>query len=234
MSATLRLASALVAVALAVGLAACGGGSDSTSTPSTSGGSNTSTTETAPAQAKKGQSSQAKTQSKESPKEIHRSEAKEASDFAPKHHTDSGGGSKQFEVKGGDNSVQEFGGEADTSELDKAATVLHNFLDARAEKNWAAACTYMSKSMIQSLQQLAGRSQQLKGAGCAAIQEALSGRLPKSEFERAAKADVGSLRIEGERAFVIYRGVEGSIMAMSMAHEGGEWKVAALGGVPLN
>jgi hypothetical protein len=229
MGGMMKLAGMVVAVVLVFGLAACGS-TDSTST----GGSSTSTAETPPPSAKESQGSQVKAQSDESPKEIHRSEAKEASSFAPKPHTDSGGGAKQFEVKGGDNSVQEFGDEADTSELDEATTVLHNFLDARAERNWAAACAYMSKSMTQSLETLAGQSQTLKDQGCAAIQEALSGKVPDSELAKAAKADVGSLRIEGEHAFLIYRGVEGSIMAMSMAHEGGSWKVAGLSGTPLN
>ena len=135
----------------------------STTTPSSTGGSSTSTTKPPPTKppppnAKEKPGSQAKTQSKESSKAVHRSEAKEASNFAPKHHTDSGGGSKQVEVKGGDNSVQEFGGEADTSELDKAATALHNFLDARVESNWAATCTYMSKAVIESVRKTGSSS----------------------------------------------------------------------------
>lgn len=232
-----KLLAALAATALlALVLAACGSGGGSTSTtgPATAGTPSTQkeagTTTTAAGAGKSAGSGKGQGKSGGSG-----GEAKEASKFVPKQHTDSGGGSKQFMAKGGDNSVQEFGGEADTSELDKAATALHNFLDARAEKNWAAACTYMAKSILQSFETLAAQSKQAKGKGCAATQEALSGRVLKSELESAAKADVGSLRIEGDRAFIIYRGVpKGTVYAISMSKEAGAWKVASLGGTPLN
>jgi hypothetical protein len=52
---------------------------------------------------------------------------------------------------------------------------------------------------------------------------------------KAAKADVGSLRIEGDRAFIVYRGApKGTFYAISMSKEGGSWKVASLAGTPLN
>jgi hypothetical protein len=56
----------------------------------------------------------------------------------------------------------------------------------------------------------------------------------KSMKEEAQKADVGSLRTEGDRAFVIYQGIGGTILAMPMANEEGAWKVASLAGTPLN
>lgn len=228
-----KLAALAATALLALALAACGGGGSSTSTSGPTAATTSTQKEGATATpagtGKKAGSGGKKGKSSAS------HEAKEASEFVPKQHSDSGGGSKQFVVKGGDNSIQEFGGEAGTSELDQAATVLHDFLDARAEKNWAAACSYLSKSMVQSFEQLASRSQQLKGEGCAAVQEALSGKVPASELAKAAKADVGSLRIEGDRAFIIYRGApEGTFYAISMSKEGGGWKVAGLAGTPLN
>ena len=50
----------------------------------------------------------------------------------------------------------------------------------------------------------------------------------------AEQANVRSLRTEGEQAFVIYTGPHGAILAMPMANEGGDWKVASLAGTPLN
>ncbi len=231
------LLAALAALLLVAGLAACGGGDSSSST----------TTEAA---------APAQSESKPSDGTSKPSDAKgggggksgsggsgggekqsggRASDFVPKHHTDSGGGSQQFRVKGGDNSVQEFGGEADTSERDAAAAVLHDFLDARAEGNWAAACGYMSKSIIESFEKLAAQAKELENTSCAGIIQKLTnpaaGQLMEAE---AAKADVGSLRVEGERAFIIYTGIGGTVLAMSMTNEGGAWKVASLAGTPLN
>jgi hypothetical protein len=153
-------------------------------------------------------------------------------DFAPEQHDDSGGGSEQFRVKGGDNSVQEFGEEAGASERDKAAAALHNFLDARAQGAWAAACDYLASSISSSLQQLAGQG---KAPSCPVLLESLTNPGAKELLvEEAEQADVGSLRFEGDRAFIIYRGTENTIYAMSMVEEDGEWKVASLAGTPLN
>ena len=157
------------------------------------------------------------------------------SEFVPKHHHDSGGGSPQFKVEGGDNSVQEFGEEADTSELAAAAAALHNFLDARAEGNWAAACDYMSKATVESFEKLAAQAKESGDTSCGAILEKLINPAAEQSMKaEAEKADVGSLRTEDERAFLIYTGAEGTVLAMPMADEGGDWKVASLAGTPLS
>jgi len=227
------LAGALAVFLLAVGLAACGGGGGD--------GSSSSSTEAGQAQ---GEGAAAKSGSKQGEAKGGEGEEggsesssreSEAAEFKPKRHSDSGGGSQQFVQKGGDNSVQEFGKEADKQELETAAAALHNFLDARAEGNWAAACDYMAKSVVESFEKLATQAKQLKDAGCSGILEALTNPAAKSAMKQeAAQADVGSLRVEGDRSFVIYRGAKGTILAMPMANEGGDWKVAGLAGTPLN
>lgn len=216
-----------------MGLVACGGGdsSDSTSTKADS---------QSQASTPSGDATQAGDESKSGSRGQEKagsdsSSAPGASDFAPKQHSDSGGGSEKFKVKGGDNSVQEFGEEADDSEFEKAATALHNFLDARAEGNWAATCSYMSKSMIESFEKLASQAKGLEDTSCGGVLGKLINPAAKASIDaEAEKADVRSLRTEGEQAFVIYTGTEGTILAMPMANEDGEWKVASLAGTPLN
>lgn len=234
---------ALVALLLAVGLAACGD-DDSSSTTGTqadaqgqSEGGDAS--KAGDDQAKNGtgdgQAGNSSADRDESGGSGSSSGGPDASDFVPKRHNDSAGGSEQYKVKGGDNSVQEFGEEADPEEFDAAAVAVHNFLDARAQGNWAAACEYMAKSMIESFEKLATRAKQVDDSSCGAILEALTNPAAQPAMkEEAEKANVGSLRIEGEQAFVIYDGIQGTIMAMPMADEGGTWKVASLAGTPLN
>ena len=230
---------ALLASLLLFALAGCGGSSGPSST-STSAQSSPGTT--TPKQAKAKPKGQAKAKAKKSAPE--EAPGPPASAFHPKHHHDSGGGSAQFVVKGGDNSVQEYGSEASESELQKAAAALHGFLDARAQRNWAAACTYLAESVTQSFAQMAEAAREaakkqglasspVEGSGCAATLDALSGRLPDSNLREAAIADVGALRVKGGQAFLIYRGAHGAIAAITMAREGGGWKVASLSGVPL-
>jgi hypothetical protein len=233
----MMLVAALAALVLATSLAACGGGDGSSSTAAeadgqgqaeskpSGGASQAGDAKNGTKEGKSGGSTGGEGQSGSS--------GDDSSNFVPKHHKDSGGGSRQYRVKGGDNSVQEFGGEADTSELDAAAAALHNFLDARAEGNWDAACNYMSKSAIESFEKLA--AQQIEATSCGMLLEKLTNPAAKESIKaEAAQADVGSLRIEGERAFIIYTDTGGTIFAMPMANEDGTWKVASLAGTPLN
>jgi hypothetical protein len=230
------LLAALVMFLLAVGFAACGGGDSSNSTSAESEG-----TAQAPNadERKSGSGAEGKSESAAGEGKSSGSSASderaEADSFVPKQHSDSGGGSAQFKVKGGDNSIQEFGAEGGSAEFAAASAALHNFLDARAEGNWPAACEYMSQGIAKSFEQLASQAKRVKATTCAEILQVLTnpaaGPALKAEAE---KVDVGSLRTEGERSFVIYTGLEGTTFAMPMANEDGAWKVASLAGTPLN
>jgi hypothetical protein len=221
MKLALPAAAALLAIALALG--ACGDGdSGTTDTASTPQSAQTTGDGKADGQGKAPSSA-----GEGSPA------GSDEGDGAPVEHDDSGGGSAQFRVKGGDNSVQEFGSEASEAEFDEAAAALHDFLDARVEGDWQAACAHLASDVTASLAQVAGNAERLQGKGCAGILEALSTGVPQSGLKEAAVADVGSLRIEGDRAFVIYRGVEGTVFAIPMTDQDG-WKVAALAGTPIS
>jgi len=147
--------------------------------------------------------------------------------------TVSGGGSEQFRVKGGDNSIQEYGEETDDSELQDAAEAVHGFYVARAEEDWAKACTYLAKSMVAQLEQLAGQSPQFKDKGCAVILKAFTRPLPASVRRETTVVDAGSLRREDERGFLIYYDAEKKPYAMALEDEDGAWKLTLLSATPL-
>lgn len=194
----------LVALLLVIGLGACGGDDDSSSTSSEA-------------------ASQAQTEDDGT------SSSDEPGGSTPNEHSDSGGGSEQYRVAPGDNSIQDFGKEAGDSEREEAAAALHSYLDARAEGEWAVACTYMAKSVAQSLEKLAQHLKQIGDNSCGGALEKLTNPAAKKVAEEeAAEADVGSLRLEGDSAFVIYTGAEGKVRAMPMTTEGGAWKVSSL------
>lgn len=228
------LLAALVALVLGMGLVACGGGDDSGSTSTEAQRQAADAAGNAAGAPSKDGKEAGSDEGTSGGGDQSDSTGEEAGDFVPKQHEDSGGGSEQFRVKGGDNSVQEFGEEADDSEREEAATALHNFLDARAEAHWAAACEYLASSIVESLGQLTGQKK-AKPSDCAGILRRITNPAAKTLMrEEAEQADVGSLRLEDGRAFVIYRGTEGDILAMPMSQEGGDWKVASLAGTPLN
>ncbi len=211
---------------LAVGMAACGGGDDSDATQAATTPQQRSQTDNA---------SQDDGDSSASNPDDGGGQSPEASDFVPRKHNDSGGGAGQLKAKGGDNSVQEFGSEAAASEFDAAAATLHNFLDARAEGNWAAVCEQISKTIIESIEKLVGKAKTIEDGSCAVILESLMNPAAKKAMEaEAEEADVRSLRTDGERAFLLYTASDGEIFSMPMANEDGTWKVASLAGLPLS
>lgn len=149
-------------------------------------------------------------------------------------HEDSGGGTEQFRVPGGDNSVQEFGSEASSSEFEEAAAALHAFLDARAASDWATACEYLATDVVASLEQLTAGSQRQGDASCPQLLRNLSGSATERARKEAAIADVGSIRVEGETGFALYHGARGVDYAISMTREDDGWKVATLAGIPIS
>lgn len=145
----------------------------------------------------------------------------------------SGGGSDQFRTKGGDNSIQEFGEESAESELEEAAEAVHSFYVSRAEGDWKGACSHISKSMLERLEQLAKSSTELEDTSCPPFLEAFTSDLSDAEWREIATIDAGSLRLEGDQGFLIYHGAAGTDYAIPLALEDGEWKVASLSATTL-
>jgi hypothetical protein len=241
---------ALIAAVLAVGLLAGCGSSDSDSSSSTgagtSSGSSTTTDTTAQSDrqggsAKKGEeqkggAGQGHGDSQSQPQQESDNGSSGGSKSVKEVETPlkvSGGGSGQFRTKGGDNSIQEFGGESDESELEEAAEVVHGFYVSRATEEWDKACSYLSKSNTEQLEQLANQSAQSKGADCATVLKAFTRPLPASVEREITTVDAGSLRREGDQGFLIYYGAGHVKYAMPLTEEGGSWKVTALSGTTL-
>ena len=203
-------------------LSACGdSGSETTSTPTTSGNGDSSVQKEAksgdPQPREKGGSDD----SSQDPEQV-------ATPLKV-----SGGGSSQFQVKGGDNSIQEWGEESEESELQAAAEAVHGFYVARAEEDWARACTYLAKSMAQQLEQLAAQAPKLRDRGCGPILKVFTRPLPASVRRQTTIVDAGSLRIGDKHSFLIYYDGDETPNAMPLENEDGEWKLTLLSATPL-
>ncbi|HEX7279089.1 MAG TPA: hypothetical protein VF255_05625 [Solirubrobacterales bacterium] len=140
----------------------------------------------------------------------------------------SGGGSEQFRVKGGDNSIQTWGEESDESQLDAAAEAVHGFYVARANEEWAEACEYLGTPLLQQLRQFASQSGS-EVPECPELLKTLTRHpLPASVRRESTIVDAGSLRIGEDNSFLIYRGVDQTVFAMPVVEEDGAWKVTLL------
>ena len=225
-----------LALGCALALAACGGGgSDSTSTRS-----QTTTAQSGEGSGANGDQASNRGKGSNEGAGSGKSGGSESSqggggEATAPHHVNaaplkvSGGGSAQFKVKGGDNSVQEYGAEAGGSELREVAERVHSFYVARVASEWARACSYLSAHEIQSLERIGASSPQLKGKDCAAALAAFTKQVSPSLQRQLTTVDAAALRSEGEQAFLIYTGPPGkTVYAMPLSEEGGEWKLGAL------
>lgn len=220
---TRPLAALLGTLLAAMLLAACGGSSDPDGETAATQGSAESGASSGP-EAEKGGEASGEGTGEEGP------DKRRKPDVATPLKV-SGGGSQQFIVKGGDNSVQEYGDEVGEPELREAAETVHGFFVARAEGSWADACSHLSSALMEQLEQLAAKSER---PNCASFLASFTTRLPPSAWREITTVDAGSLRQEGEQAFLIYYGApDKTVYSMPMKFEDGEWKVGALSGSAL-
>jgi hypothetical protein len=222
----MRISAVLTAIFCALALAACGGDSASTDTQAqtTQGGEGEPAPPGEPS-SKQGAGSKRSGESGGSGSPGGSGPGVSGSGGVPPLQV-SGGGSDQFRSEGGDNSIQEFGEEGDESELQEAAEVVHGFYVARAREEWSRACSYLAPYEIEQLERLAEQAPQLKG--CAPVLRAITPSLSPAQQRELTTIDAGSLRHEGEQAFLIYHGAGGAVYSMPMGLDEGEWKVAAL------
>jgi hypothetical protein len=227
----LPLTALLGALALALFLGGCGGGGDGTQ--STTQGASAPSQPAAPPKSE-AQSAKAARPAKQ------KSTGREGSGKGTGSKANaaplevSGGGSEQFKVKGGDNSVQEYGSEAEEAELREAAEVVHSFYVARIAEEWARACSDLSRHALEGFEALAAKVPQLKGKGCAQILAALAQPLSPALQHDATAVDAHALRHEGSQGFLIYTGAPGkAVYSMPLDLEGGLWKLGALIGSVL-
>lgn len=137
-------------------------------------------------------------------------------------------------TKGADNSVQAFGAEGQEDEASQAASTLAAYLNARASKDWSAACEEASEELQEELAKLIAqakaRGDAEKPKGCAETLEALFGKSPAATLKEAAQIEqVLSFRIrEDDYAYLIYEAPEGAVRFIAMKDDDGTWKVNTL------
>jgi hypothetical protein len=126
-------------------------------------------------------------------------------------------------VKGGDNSVQEYGVEAGESERTEAAIALQGYLNARAEEDWSVACSLLARQPTEQLEKLSGGK-----ADCAEVlRETGKGTtsMPGSTITEVLSFRGGG-DLPGNSSYLIFTGPpEQTLFSMPMYLQGGAWKV---------
>jgi hypothetical protein len=132
-----------------------------------------------------------------------------------------------------DNSIQTYGSAAGGAEKAAVLSATHSFFHALAAPNYASVCSQLASSNRKELQQYLklGHS---KAHSCATLLPTLLQNIGPTA-SKAAKGTFTAVRIQGPRAFVLFRPKGGPPSYFLMLKEGGTWKPTSLApGVPLN
>lgn len=125
--------------------------------------------------------------------------------------------------RGGEKSIEEFGDEAEGSGRSAVLGVFTGYLNAIAARDYASACSHLAATVRRSLEQLAAGS--LKGKGCPAILPKLLAPTAPAIAREQAEGRITKVRVEGDRAFVVFHAPGAKLYQMPMQREGGVWKV---------
>ncbi len=120
--------------------------------------------------------------------------------------------------------ILSFGEKGNEAEVEAAGKVVSGYLAARSNEDSAAACSYMSRRLIEMI---SVESDQPGKSGCVAGVENLAALSSLSEVEEAGEIDPKSVRLSrnGKRAFLIYDDAYGDVYAMLMRPEGDVWNI---------
>jgi hypothetical protein len=134
--------------------------------------------------------------------------------------------------KGGDDSIQTFGSEAEGDEEDAVLTAMHAFLTALAEEDYEAVCEGITTANRESLQAFLKANKE-EGTCETLLPRILSGGT--SEAAKAANGAVYQVRVDGENAFVLFKPEGGKASYFVMKKEGDVWKSTSISaGTPFD
>jgi hypothetical protein len=126
--------------------------------------------------------------------------------------------------EGGEKSIERFGAEAGGSERRAILAAEQGYLGALATGHFKTACSHLSAQAQSSLKHLA----KMQAIRCRQIlPKLLSGSAPASAGVQAA-GKVMKVRVQGDRAFVVFHAPGARLYLFTMQREGGDWKVTTL------
>lgn len=144
----------------------------------------------------------------------------------------SASGSDQFRDKT-NSPLLDFGEESSDAELNEAAEAVRGFFLARSRDDWAAACAQLSQAMLAKIEHLAISSTDLTDKSCPSFLGTFTS-LSDQERHDSTVVNAGSLRQQGDHAFLIYYGADEVVYAMPLSREGGAWKLSSLSSKQLS
>lgn len=135
------------------------------------------------------------------------------------------GPSRQFLIRGGDNSVQTFGREATKAEREQASEVIQAWMKARAAQDWAKDCSYFSRKYIHRL--VAEDAVKVSHGKVKNCPQALAyfGHQASGTYENNLSGPIDSLRVGEGHGYAQYHGNDGHDWVITVDRERSRWWV---------
>jgi hypothetical protein len=128
-------------------------------------------------------------------------------------------------AEGGEKSIEGFGSEAEGTDRNAILAAEQSYFTAVSSKGYAMACSHLASSVKRSMAELsAGR----RRANCAAVLPALLAPQAYATMRQQARGAVKRVRIEGNRAFVVFHAPGARLYQMPLVSEDDDWKVGLL------
>jgi len=133
--------------------------------------------------------------------------------------------SSHFE--GGEKSIEEFGSEAEGPERKSILAIERSYLSAIAAGDFPAACTNLAANVLDSLRQVFGEGR--GGVSCARRLAVLLSDAAPALANAQLRGRITKVRVEGDRAFVVFRAPGAELYQFTTVREAGRWKAASAG-----
>jgi hypothetical protein len=133
----------------------------------------------------------------------------------------------------GTGAIGSFGTPADPAQRAALTTALRAYLVALASGDGTAACSRLAAPLRAQLLSLGPGGGSGQHRSCAQTLASMYGQEPPQTRMAQRHTAIGSIRVEKDRAFVLYRQPGAPPGFFPLQREGGHWRVAALGGTVL-
>lgn len=128
---------------------------------------------------------------------------------------------------------RQFGSELSGPEASQAEATLRAYFEARSERRWARACSYLAAPIRRLIDRLALQSESFPGTDCPSFIAFSTQKLPPSKRAALDRIVVDSVRADGNRGYVLYRHRPGERQQSMPIQAEGIWKLGAPSATPL-
>jgi hypothetical protein len=123
-------------------------------------------------------------------------------------------------------SIEGFGSEAEGSERQEVEGAFHSYLGAIAQGDDEKACSYLGARVTETLSELAAKAK--KPLSCPQLLEALLSPQADQIARGQEEGKIAKVRLKGDTAFVVFHAPGARLFQLTMAREGGAWRVTSL------